>query len=227
MTHCFAYLRVSGATQADEDRGGIPRQTENVSAFALGHGFTISRTFVESFTGTDLENRPALREMRETLLAGEIKTVVVEKLDRIARDLMIQESIIADFQKHGVTLLSVTPGEEDLCSKDPTRKFIRQVLGAVAEFDRSTIVRRMQDGKRRARAAGKRVGGRYCYGSSEAETELVNRIFYLRKQGMNLTSITRVLNDSGLRTRKGTEFSAMQVRRILLSSPKNTQEKQL
>lgn len=222
MTDCYSYLRVSGATQADDDRGGIPRQTDTCCKFAGDHKLAIVRTFTESFTGTDLENRPALREMRQLLISGPVKTVVVECLNRLARDLMVQEALIADFLKHGITLLSATPGEEDLLSTEPTRKFIRQVLGAVSEFERSVIVKRMQDGKRRARAQGRRVGGRYQYGHSASETELVNRVFYLRRQGHNLSSITQILNDAGLRTRKGTMFQPMQVRRILLSARENT-----
>lgn len=212
---CYAYYRVSGATQANEEAGGIPRQTESVSRFAQQHSMNIVQTFTEAYTGTDLENRPALREMRELLITGTVKAVIVEKLDRLARDLMVCETIIADFQKQGVTLYSVTPGEEDLCGDDPTRTFIRQVLAAVAQFDRSTIVKRMQDGKRRARAAGRSIGGRHSYGRDPREVELVNRVFHLRRSGFNLVRITAVLEQEGFRTRKGTLLKPMQVSRIL------------
>jgi hypothetical protein len=46
----------------------------------------------------------------------------------VARDLMVQESIIADLQRKGLTIASV--GEPDLCSADPSRILMRQTLGA-------------------------------------------------------------------------------------------------
>jgi DNA invertase Pin-like site-specific DNA recombinase len=48
-----------------------------------------------------LENHPALRELLTALHADGFKLVLIEKLDRLARDLMIQESIIADLNRHG------------------------------------------------------------------------------------------------------------------------------
>jgi hypothetical protein len=48
------------------------------------------------------------------------------KVDRLARDLMVQEHIIQDMQRRGITLISVA--EPDLCSDDPTRKLLRQMF---------------------------------------------------------------------------------------------------
>lgn len=216
MALAYVYCRVSGSTQASEDANGIPRQLDSCSRFAAENNIEIDgEPFIEAYTGTDLENRPQLRRMREQLMSGATKTVIIESLTRIARDLLVQESIIGDFRKHGITLLSATRGEEELCGNDPTRKFIRQVLGAVSEFERSVIVKRMQDGKRRARAAGRSIGGRHSYGRDPREVELVNRVFHLRRSGFNLVRITAVLEEEGFRTRKGTLLKPMQVSRIL------------
>lgn len=224
----FGYLRVSGLSQAAEDRGGLPRQREALLSYCSAKGIAITRWFEEAYTGTDLEGRPAFREMRAALLENGVRTVIVEKLDRLARDLMIQENILADFRKHGIELLSATPGEEDLCSGDPTRKFIRQVLGAVAEFDRSNLVSRMKAGKARARANGKRCGGRASYPSPRhpGEVEIVNRVYHLRRNGFNAAKIAQELTFQGYKTRKGTKFSAMQVSRILRSTQKTTEAAQ-
>jgi DNA invertase Pin-like site-specific DNA recombinase len=68
-------------------------------------------------------NRPAWVEMIGRILADGVRTVVIEKLDRLARDLMVQEHIIRDLQERGITLISAA--EPDLCSNDPTRKLLR------------------------------------------------------------------------------------------------------
>jgi DNA invertase Pin-like site-specific DNA recombinase len=53
--------------------------------------------------------------------------VIIEKLDRLARDLMVQETIIADLRKHGFRLVSVA--EPNLMANDPTRILVRQMMG--------------------------------------------------------------------------------------------------
>lgn len=212
------YLRVSGLSQAGEDRGGLPRQREALESYAKAHSIGITQWFEEAFTGTDLENRPAYRAMREALLSNGVRTVLIEKLDRLARDQMICEFILQDLRKHGVEVLSCEPGEEDLQSKNPTRKLIRTILAAIAEFDRSCLVERMRVGKARARANGKIMGGRAKYGSHKRypqEVAIVNRVFHLRRQGFNATRIAEVLNDEGMRSRKGTAFFPNQIARIM------------
>ncbi|MDR3569489.1 MAG: recombinase family protein [Syntrophobacteraceae bacterium] len=57
--------------------------------------------------------------------------MIIEKLDRLSRALMVQESIIRDFMSHGFNLISALDGP-DLLSGDPTRKFIRHMFGAIA-----------------------------------------------------------------------------------------------
>jgi hypothetical protein len=54
----------------------------------------------------------------------------------VARDLMMQESIIADLQRKGLTIASV--GEPDLCSADPSRILMRQTLGGVLPVENPT-----------------------------------------------------------------------------------------
>jgi hypothetical protein len=64
------------------------------------------------------------------------------KLDCLARDLMIQEHIIADLQRRGINLISVA--EPDLRSDDPSRKMMRQIMGAIAEYDKSMVVLKLR-----------------------------------------------------------------------------------
>lgn len=221
----FAYIRCSGTSQMDKD--GPIRQRAAIAAYCSEHSIEIADEYLEAFTGTDLEGRPEFRDMRSALLSNGVRTVVVEKLDRVARSVMVQEKIIEDFQRHGITLLSATAGEEDLCGDDPTRIFIRQVLAAVAQFDRSTLVSRMKAGKARARANGKRCGGRASYGNHKAHPEeraVIDRVNHLQRHGFNASKIADLLNSEGLLTRKGTRFRAMQVSRILSRTQKITGE---
>ena len=117
MTDVFAYLRVSGKSQIRGD--GFRRQFIAIRQYCAAHQLRIVRIFKErGVSGTkELDDRPALSELFAALEEDGVKTVVVEKLDRLARDLMVQETIMADMQKHGYTLLSTA--EPDLVAEIP------------------------------------------------------------------------------------------------------------
>ena len=76
--------------------------------------------------------------------------MIIEKLDRLARDLMVQETIIADLRKNGFELVSVA--EPDLMKNDPTRILVRQMMGAVAQYEKSQIVLKLRGARMRKRA---------------------------------------------------------------------------
>lgn len=89
--------------------------------------------------------RPAWSEPMTALHANGVHVVIIEKLDRLARDLMMQETIIGDLRKHGFELVSVA--EPDLMANDPTRILVRQMMGAVAQYQKSQIVLRLRGAK--------------------------------------------------------------------------------
>jgi len=155
MTEVFAYLRVSGKSQVRGD--GFRRQFIAIRQYCAAHQLHIVRIFKErGVSGTkELDDRPALSELFAALEEDGIKSVVVEKLDRMARDLMVQETIMADMQKHGYTLLSTA--EPDLCSRDPSRVLIRQIFGALAQWERAMIVMKLRGARQRKKARGERA----------------------------------------------------------------------
>src|SRR5689334_8517737 len=115
MIEAFGYLRVSGRGQLAGD--GFPRQRDAIQRFADAHGMMIVRWFQERAVcgATEWENRPAWSDMVQKL--NGVRTIV-EKVERLARDLGVQEWILRDLKQRGVTLASAT--EEDL-DADPTR----------------------------------------------------------------------------------------------------------
>ena len=69
------------------------------------------------------------------LHANGIHVALIEKLDRLARDLMAQEAAIAELAKHRFTLVSVC--EPELISDDTWRKSFRQMMGVFSELDKN------------------------------------------------------------------------------------------
>ena len=216
MTKAYAYVRVSGKGQLEGD--GFTRQLAAIKKYSTEQGIKISRTFrEEGVSGTkDLENRPALQELIVALHSNGTKVVLVEKLDRLARDLMIQESIIADLKRHGFEIVSVT--EPDLCSDDPSRTLMRQMLGAFAQYERSMIVQKLKGARQRIRTKEGRCEGRKPYGARPGEQQIIERMKTLRKQGTAVDKIAAILNSQGAMPRSGIQWYATSVYRVLKAS---------
>jgi DNA invertase Pin-like site-specific DNA recombinase len=148
---------------------------------------------------TESTDRPAWSALITALHADGVKAIIIEKLDRLARDLMVQETVIADLQKHGFTLISVA--EPDLMATDPTRILMRQLMGAVAQYDKSQIVLKLRGARQRMKAASGRCEGRKPYGDRDGEVAVIHRMRKLRADGMAYRQIAAVLNAEGVPTR--------------------------
>ena len=206
----FAYLRVSGKGQIDGD--GFPRQEKTIRAFSRGK-YEIAEIFREEGVSGTLAERPALAEMLVNLESNGhgIKTVIIERTDRLARDLMIQETILNDFRRIGVSVISATEG--DLIDDDPTRKLVRQVMGAIAEYDKTMTVLKLRAARERIRKRGKKCEGRKGY--SDRNQDIVNHIKQFRYQRRTSDWIATWLNDNGFKPLHGIRFNGQIVRNIL------------
>jgi DNA invertase Pin-like site-specific DNA recombinase len=210
----FSYLRVSGRGQVNGD--GFPRQRGAIAAYAKAHDITIKQEFCEQgISGAkDLEDRPALSALMVALHANGTRLVLVEKLDRLARDLMVQESIIADLRRNGFEIVSVT--EPDLCSDDPSRTLMRQMMGAFAQYEKAMIVAKLRGARQRTKAKTGRCEGRKPYGATPAEREVVERMRQLHHAGSGYNAVCQQLNAEGITARDGGAWSTATVRRIVL-----------
>ncbi|WP_433965142.1 recombinase family protein [Tunturiibacter gelidiferens] len=214
--NAYGYLRVSGLGQVDGD--GFTRQLAAIKRYAAANGLNVTKVFREEGVSgkTELDGRVALKAMLEALASNGAKTVIIERLDRLARDLMVQENIIADLRKRGFELISVA--EPDLCSNDPSRVLMRQIFGSIAQYDRAMTVAKLRGARERMRITKGRCEGRKPYGEHpehQAEREVIKRIRELRQNGLPLLTIAKVLNDEGRRSRSGKTWHPTQVSRVI------------
>lgn len=214
----FAYLRVSGMGQVDGD--GFARQSDAIDRYAGTSGLSIVQTFrEEGVSGTkDLEQRPALQELLLAIEDGGVTVVLIERLDRLARDLMVQETILGDLRKRGITVISVT--EPDLCSDDPSRKLMRQIFGAIAEYDKAMVVLKLRGARQRMKAKTGRCEGAKAFGTSEAHRPVIERILSLRGAGMAVDTIAETLNSEGHKSKTGGRWYGSSVRNVLMREQK-------
>ena len=213
MKKVFAYLRVSGKGQIAGD--GFPRQLKSIEEYAASNQLRIVEVFQErGVTGTrETMDRPAWRDLMAKLHADGVRTVIIEKLDRLARDLMVQESVIADLRKYGFELISVH--EPDLMASDPTRVLLRQMMGALAQYDKSQIVVRLRGARLRKRAQTGHCEGRKPFGYRDGEPQILERMRQLRAEGLAYGAIAEQMNAEGLPTRTRGRWHPQAVHRIL------------
>jgi len=214
-----AYLRVSGLGQVD--RGGFSRQKRAIENYAKGNRIELVETYRdEGVSGvSELENRPALARMLDRLENNGIKVVLIERADRLARDLTIQEILIGQLREHGIKVLD-SSGTDLSDNSDPTRKLIRQVLGAVAEYDKNITVLKLRAARDRKRRQTGKCEGRKPYGFFEGEPEVLEEMRRLRMmhrgtRRWGYSRIAKELNERGIPSRTGGKWYATTVQKIL------------
>jgi DNA invertase Pin-like site-specific DNA recombinase len=131
----------------------------------------------------------------------------MERLDRRARDLMVQESIVADFKRKGLSIISVN--EPDLCSDDPSRILMRQMLGAFFQYEKTLLVAKLKGARIRAKAVNGTCEDRKPYGARPGEDQVIERIMALRAKGTAMDTIAETLLLAGVIVRAFVEQDAL------------------
>lgn len=219
MIKAFGYARVSGKGQIKGD--GIRRQESAIKEYASKHGIEILHIYKEKGVSGTIADRPKLAELLVAIEQNghDAKTVIIERVDRLARDLMVQEAILQDFAKSGIEIVSVHDG--DLLSDDPTRTLIRQVLGAVAQYDKAMTVLKLKVARDRKRIREGKCEGRKGYKDGDDRTRdtlrEIRRLRRKRKGRVRRTyaEIARILNETGYRSADGKPFTDILVRGIV------------
>jgi DNA invertase Pin-like site-specific DNA recombinase len=217
MTTAIAYLRVSTDEQAEHGTG-LDIQRDAIVAYCAEHGIKLVTTFAdEGISGKEgLDTRVALADALADLGPG--MELVIYRLDRLARDLMVQETLLAEAWRTGATVASCSAAERVYCQPDspddPTRRLIRQVLGAVAEYDRSMIALRLRNGRRRKLAATGYAGGPEPYGWTDPdERQVLADVATMRLAGMTWELIAAHLNYTNRTKRNGAPWTRTEIHR--------------
>ena len=118
-------------------------------------GWTIVQEHVDLASSADLRGRVQWRALLDRVRKGGVDVVAVTKLDRAFRSSKDTYDNLAYLDCHKVGFVAIT---QPIDTTTATGKLLLGVLLAVAEFERTLIRERTQDGLARARAQGKRLG---------------------------------------------------------------------
>ena len=149
----MASPRIAIYARVSTDEQSTTMQVDELTGEAARRGWTVCQVVTESTTGA--ATGPGLRSLLDEGLDG-TDVLFVWRLDRLARSLTDLIRIVERLRERGVGLASLHDPYVDTTT--PGGRFSLQILGAVAELERSIIRERVKAGLRAARAAGVRCG---------------------------------------------------------------------
>ena len=230
LIKAVAYLRTSSAANVGADKDSEKRQRAAIEAFARAAGYEIVDSYYdEAVGGADaVTSRPGFAAMMERIASNGVRTILVETANRFARDLIVQETGFALLKERGVDLIAADKPDAFL-DDTPTATLIRQVLGAVSQFEKAMIVTKLKGARERKRAslakAAKddktvrvKVEGRKSY--SEKSPDLVRLAKKLHRypidgERRSLREISQALDAMGYRTSSGKPYAAAAIAKMV------------
>lgn len=171
------YARTSTAEQA----AGLHAQVRDLKDVA-----GCEKIFSEqvSSVGSRAQLQAALEFVRE----GD--TVVVTRLDRLARSTSHLLTLVDQLDKKGVALRILDFGGGEVDTKSPSGKMLLTVFAAMAQFEREVMLQRQREGILAAKAAGKYKG------RAPTARQKGNEVHVLKSKGLGASAIARELGIS-------------------------------
>jgi site-specific DNA recombinase len=193
--------RVSSEEQAEEGYS-LDDQEDKGKALAALHGYSLDDRHI--FKGQEsgalpLAERPIIQRVLAGARKGQFDVVCFAKIDRMARKLKYMLELWDAFDEAGVAVHII---KESIDTGTPVGRLMRSVLGAVAEFERDTILERTMDGRKKKLRTGQTYLTRPMYGYtyiaqskdkkvpgtvliSQEQAPIVRRMFELRARGLS------------------------------------------
>ena len=184
----YGYCRVSTKGQA-RDGNSLEAQERLLKENGA------AEIYADSFTGTKL-NRPQLNLLLDILVSGD--TLIVTKLDRIARSLSQGSELINRLIERGIRVNILNVGIMD---NTPSSKLIRNIFFMFAEFEHDVIFERITEGKAIAKQSPDfREGRPRLYNKKQVAhaLELLNSMTYRQVEevtGISKSTLIRAKNN--------------------------------
>jgi DNA invertase Pin-like site-specific DNA recombinase len=219
IVEAIGYMRTSSKTNVGPDKDSDKRQRVAIEGFARSAGYSIVDWFYDAAVrgDDDVTARPGFAAMLERIAGNGVRTIIVESPDRFARDLKVQLIGHDYLRKLGVTLIPATA--PDFFTEDtPTATMVRQMLGAIAQFEKATTVAKLKAARDRKIAAGEKCGGRKSY--AERDPKMIELAKQLRqpdpeRRPTSLRKIAAGLAAAGYVTPGGKPYSASAIASML------------
>jgi DNA invertase Pin-like site-specific DNA recombinase len=155
-----AYFRTSSAANVGADRDSVRRQGEAVEAYAAGRHQLVAAFYDAAVSGADpVDARDGFLALLDYCDRHQVGVVLVENASRFARDLAVQLTGHELLRGRGIELVPVD-APTYFTDPSPTAELVRQILGAVAQFEKAALVAKLRHAREAKRAATGRCEGR-------------------------------------------------------------------
>jgi DNA invertase Pin-like site-specific DNA recombinase len=198
MKTACAYYRTSSSTNVGPDKDSLKRQQIAVMAYAEAQGIEIVHEYYDAaVSGADpVDSRPGFCEMIGYMMGNGARIILVETANRFARDLIVQETGCKMLKSKGIELVAVD-SPHSFIGDGPTADLVRQILGAVAQFEKAMLVSKLRGARDRTRRETGRCEGNPAWIPVAASTVDVARD--MRARGLTLRQIATELDAQGMR----------------------------
>lgn len=167
MSESIGYIRVSSEGQ------NIDRQLD---------GITLDKTFIDKVSGAS-KDRPQLNACIAYIRSGD--TLHIHSIDRLARSLRDLQEIVDGLVRRGITIIFHTERLTFTNEENPVSTMMLQMLGMIAQFERTLTKKRQREGIDIAKSKGKHLG------RPTIDYNRRNEAIQLSKQGNNITQIAK------------------------------------
>ena len=180
-------MRVAIYARVSTTNGQSPEmQLAELREYSSRRGWEIYGEYVDSGISGSKESRPELNRLMSDVNLRRFDVVLCWKVDRFGRSLKHLVNALADLDSYGVAFVSL---RDNLDLSTPSGRLMFQIIGAMAEFERSLIQERVRAGLRNAKLKGKTLGRPRRIVSADEMTRL-------REQGASLREIAKVVGVS-------------------------------
>ena len=184
----IGYARVSSTGQS------LEIQLSKLTAYGCTE--PDGQIFQEKKSGTNTNNRPQLQECLRHVRRGD--TLVITKLDRLARSTLDLTQIAEDLKTRGVELVVI---DQNIDTSTPTGKLLFNMLASIAEFENDIRRERQSDGIAKAKDHGVKFGAKAKLSDqqlSEMKLKRANGVLVkdiMSEYGLSKASVYRLLTD--------------------------------
>ena len=150
------------------------------------------------------------------------QTIVVESMDRFARDLTVQIALTAALRAQGIALISASTGQDITADveNNPMAEALILMQGVFSQLEKRNLVSKLRKSRDAVRARGVQCEGTRPFGTVDGEQDTLKRMKELRRKprGGKRRScgvIARILEEEGRKTRSGRPWNRGCVHAIL------------
>jgi DNA invertase Pin-like site-specific DNA recombinase len=220
-TKAVAYLRTSSAANVGTDKDSHKRQMSAINAYAKTAGYTIVLPpyYDAAVSGADpIDTRPGFRSLLAFLADNaDVRVILVENASRFARDLAVQLAGHTLLKQRGIELIPVD-APNHFTDETPTATMVRQILGAVSEFEKAGIVHKLKVARDAKRARTGKCEGRKSHAEANPNAVARSRALHRKprdQKRLSLRAIAAQMFAEGHKASSGKPYGPSQIKSML------------